>query len=79
MSDSKHRMHVRNPLTPDFGVQAIPKEPRVLGESPRVCWPRWKSLTTRLVKASEPQEPREGFRERSVLEGLRGIFHKLFI
>lgn len=27
VSDSKHRMHVRSPLTPDFGVHAIPKEP----------------------------------------------------
>lgn len=27
VSDSKHRMHVRSPLTPDFGVHVIPKEP----------------------------------------------------
>lgn len=37
------------------------------------------ALTTRLDWASEPQEPREGFKERSILEGLCGIFHKLFI
>ena len=48
------------------------------GESPR-CVGLGGALTTRLDWASEPQEPREGFEKRSVLEGLRGIFHKLFI
>ena len=79
MSDSKHRMRVRRPLTLDFGVQAIPKEP----PCPQVNLPGMlalrAALTTRLDWALEPQEPREGFEERSVLEGLRGVFHKLFI
>lgn len=79
MSDSKHRMHVRSPLTPDFGVHVIPKEPPCLQVNLPGVLASGGALITRLDWASEPQVPREGFKERSVLEGLRGIFHKLFI
>lgn len=79
MSDSKHRMHVRSPLTPDFGVHAIPKEPPCRQVNLPGVLASGGALITRLDWASEPQVPREGFKERSVLEGLHGIFHKLFI
>ena len=48
------------------------------GESPRRAG-LGGALITRLDWASEPQVPREGFKDRSVLDGLHGIFHKLFI
>lgn len=78
MSDSKQDAC---PQPPDPGLRGAGNPqgaPMSAGESPRHAG-LGAALTTRLDWASEPQEPREGFEERSVLEGLRGIFHKLFI